>query len=185
MEKEIQLEASTEELLAEYEASQEDISQLRDAFPTKEQFELQAENKELFARNQALRNELQQRETRERQLRNVWQFSVAGYLLIGLGCLLYARGYEWTGMSLVIPGFLEIVWWSAPAFTLGGAAREYEVLLVNKIILTVIAFALLYTLWLGLQRPWKDALKRRQSRSVAKRGAAAPGKESERHRFAH
>ena len=62
MEKEIQLEASTEELLAEYEASQEDISQLRDAFPTKEQFELQAENKELFARNQALRNELQQRE---------------------------------------------------------------------------------------------------------------------------
>jgi hypothetical protein len=36
--------------------------------------------------------------------------------------------------------------------TLGGAMREYDVLLINKIILTVIAFVVLYTLWFLAQR---------------------------------
>jgi hypothetical protein len=40
----------------------------------------------------------------------------------------------------------------APSFTLGGAMREYDVLLINKIILTVIAFVVLYTLWFLAQR---------------------------------
>ncbi len=61
--------------------------------------------------------------------------------------MLYVRGYEWVGVSLVLPGFLELMWWSAPSFTLGGAVREYDTLLVNKIVLTIISFVLLYTLW--------------------------------------
>ena len=55
-------------------------------------------------------------------------------------------------MSLILPGFLELSWWSAPSFTLGGAVREYDVLLMNKIILTIVAFVLLYSLWFFAQR---------------------------------
>jgi len=82
-------------------------------------------------------------------------FSVAGYGLVGLGALVYSRGREWIGMSLILPGLSEVVWWSAPAFTLGGAVREYELLLVNKMILTVIALAVLLGLWLASQRKSK------------------------------
>ena len=155
MEKEIQLEASTEELLAEYKATQERIKELSDADETKPQYELQQEHSELFARNRALFQEITEREDRQHQLRDIWLFSLAGYGLVGLGALVYSRGREWIGMSLILPGLSEVVWWSAPAFTLGGAVREYELLLVNKMILTVIALAVLLGLWLASQRKSK------------------------------
>ena len=155
MKKEIRTEASTDELLAEYEASKETIKQLRDSDPTKNLRQMKQENAELFARSDALAKELRQREARARQLRDIWLFSIAGYVLIGLGSLMYARGYDWVGISLILPGFQELVWWSAPSFSVGGAVQEYHLLLVNKIILTVIAFVLIYTLWLVSQRKWK------------------------------
>ncbi len=155
MKEEIRLEASTDELLAEYEASKEKIKQLRDSDPTKRLHELRQENAEFFARSDALGTELKQRETKARELRDIWLFSIAGFILIGLGSLLYARGYDWVGISLILPGFQELVWWSAPSFSLGGALQEYDLLLVNKIILTVIAFVLIYTLWLVSRRKWQ------------------------------
>jgi hypothetical protein len=155
MKEEIRLEASTDELLAEYEVSQEAIRQLRESDSTKELFQLRQENGELFARNSALRTELQERESMARELRDIWIFSIAGFILIGLGSLFYSRGNEWVGMSLILPGFLELTYWSSPSFSLGGALQEYELLLVNKIILTIIAFVLLFSLWLVSRRKWK------------------------------
>ncbi len=144
---EVRLEESTEELLEEYEATSEEIRQLRETESGTEIYQLRQQNAELFARNDALSLELNERQTIQREIRDLWIFSVAGLVLIGLGSLLYVRGYEWVGVSLVLPGFLELMWWSAPSFTLGGAVREYDTLLVNKIVLTIISFVLLYTLW--------------------------------------
>ena len=149
---EVRIEESTDELLAEYETTKEKIKQLREADPSKELFAIRQENAELFARSGALALELQQRETIKKEIRDIWIFSVAGLVLIAVGSLLYARGHCWPGMSLILPGFLELIWWSAPSFTLGGALHEYDLLLMNKIILTIIAFILLYTLWFIAQR---------------------------------
>ena len=155
MEQEIQLEASTEELLAEYKATQEKIKEIRDEDKARPEYEITQEHSELFARNRALAQEIGEREEREQQLRDIWLFSLAGYGLIALGAFFYSRGREWIGMSLILPGMSEVVWWSAPAFTLGGALREYELLLVNKLVLTVIALAVLYGLWLASRRETK------------------------------
>lgn len=155
MKKEIRLEASTNDLLAEYEASQKEMRQLRESDKLVAPHELRRLNPELFARSNALRKELQQRESMARELRDIWIFSIAGFILIGLGSLLYSRGYSWIAMSLILPGFLELIYWSSPSFSLGGALQEYELLLVNKIILTVIAFVLLYWLWLVSWLKWK------------------------------
>lgn len=155
MKKEIRLEASTDDLLAEYEASQKEMRQLRESDKLITPHELRRLNPELFARSNALRKELQQRESMARQLRDIWIFSIAGFILIGLGSLLYSRGYSWIAMSLILPGFLELIYWSSPSFSLGGALQEYELLLVNKIILTIIAFVLLYWLWLLSWLKWK------------------------------
>jgi len=149
---EVRLEASTSELLAEYDAGKEEIQKLRQANPDMELFAMRQSHAELFARNDALASELRERQSKSRELRDIWLFSTAGFVLIGIGSVLYMRGYDWTGMSLIVPGFVELVWWSAPSFTMGGATREHDLLLFNKIVLTIIAFALMYSLWLIAQR---------------------------------
>jgi len=152
MQEQVRLEASTDELMAEYETTQEEIEQLHNSVPKTDQYTLRQQHLELFARNDALASELRQREAVEREIRDTWIFSVAGLILIAVGSLAYARDYQWVGMSLILPGFLELLWWSAPSFTLGGAVREYDILLINKIILTLISFVLMYTLWFFSQR---------------------------------
>ena len=152
MQEQVRLEASTDELMAEYETTQKEIEKLRESVPKTDQYTLRQQNLELFARNDALASELRQREAVEREIRDTWIFSVAGLILIALGSLAYARDYHWVGMSLILPGFLELLWWSAPSFTLGGAVREYDVLLINKIIMTIISIVLLYALWFIGQR---------------------------------
>ncbi|MDH3621610.1 MAG: hypothetical protein OER91_11995 [Gammaproteobacteria bacterium] len=148
----VRMEESTEELLSEYESTSARIEELRKSESTEDQFSVRQKNLELFARNDALASELRLRESVTREIRDLWIFATAGLFLIGVGSTLYARGFDWAGMSLILPGFLELSWWSAPSFTLGGAVREYDVLLMNKIILTIIAFVLLYTLWFLAQR---------------------------------
>ena len=148
----VRMQESTEELLAEYESTSDQIEKLRESASEQDQYSLRQGNMELFARHDALASELRQRETVTREIRDLWIFSIAGVVLIGIGSLLYTRGFEWTGMSLILPGFLELSWWSAPSFTLGGAVREYDVLLMNKIILTIVAFVLLYSMWFLAQR---------------------------------
>ena len=156
----VRMEESTEELLAEYESTSEQIEELRKAGAVEDQFSLRQGNMELFARHDALASELRQRENVTREIRDLWIFSIAGLVLIGIGSILYTRGLEWTGMSLILPGFLELSWWSAPSFTLGGAVREYDVLLMNKIVLTIVAFVLLYSLWFFAQRRRRRAQAR-------------------------
>ena len=149
---EVQLQESTDELLAEYEAIEREIEQIRDQNADKELYAIRQENMDVFARRDALASELNQREAITREIRDTWIFCAAGLILIGAGSMLYSRGLDWVGMSLILPGFLELMWWSAPSFTLGGAVREYDILLVNKIILTTISIVLMYTLWALAQR---------------------------------
>jgi len=144
---EVRMEESTDELLAEYETIKEEIKRLREVDQSKDQYTFRQENAELVARSEALASELGQRERIEREIRDIWIFSIAGLILIMLGCVLYYRGSVWPGLALVTPGFLELIWWSAPSFTMGGAVKEYDVLLLNKIIWSIVAFVLLYTLW--------------------------------------
>jgi uncharacterized membrane protein len=144
---EVRMEESTDELLAEYETIKKELEQLREADPAADQFTFRQENAELLARSEALASELRQREQIEREIRDIWIFSGAGMMLIVFGCVLYYRGSVWPGMALVTPGFLELTWWSAPSFTMGGAVSEYDTLLLNKIVWTIVAFVLLYTLW--------------------------------------
>ena len=152
MKEAVRMEESTDELLAEYEATNARIEELRRDEPAGDQYTLRQKHLDLFARNDAVASELRQRENMKREIRDIWIFSCAGIVLIGIGALCYWRGYEWTGMSLILPGFLELMWWSAPSFTIGGAVQEFEILLANKIILTLISFVLLYALWFVARR---------------------------------
>jgi len=151
---------STTELMAEYEALRKELQALNEKYRTEgrsedERFELRHENAELYSRQDALSSELHQREMMSEKLRDTWVFYVAGMVLVMLGVFLYARGARWLGTALVIPGLLELMWWSAPTFSMGGAQLEYQALLLNKIVLTIIALVIVIGLWSRVRREWQ------------------------------
>jgi len=161
MEQEVRSEASTEELLEEYKAVEDAIRQLKDSNegetdPEMSVFQLRQLNPELFHRQQTLHQELIQRELMSNELRDLWIYSMAGLFLVILGCLIYFKIDRWTGLPLILAGFLELVWWSAPGFNMGGAVTEYRLLLVNKMILTAIGLFVLFTLWTIARQTWKS-----------------------------
>ncbi len=146
------MEESTDELMAEYEATREQLEQLIQEDPAKTTYTLQQEHPELFARHSALAIEVNERHRITSEIRDLWIFSIAGIILLGVGARLYVTGHEWVGMSLIVPGFLELMWWSSPSFTMGGAVQEFDVLLLNKIVVTIVSIALLYLFWSAARR---------------------------------
>ncbi len=157
--KKVQEERSTEVLLQEYREvapkifaleegkgkSYDELKPIRDAHP------------KLYEQSDRLRGEISLRETRRREIRDLWLFCGAGMIMIPLGGCFMKRGWRWVGMSVAIPGFLELLWWSSPSFSFGGAAREYQLLLWNKIGLSVIGIVLLYASWVFAVRDHDSA----------------------------
>lgn len=78
-----------------------------------------------------------------RDLRIFWFFGLG---LALLGPLLYFLS-PWLGVSFIVAGALEMIWWTSPSFTWGGTVREYERLLNNRLLFTTITFALVLLLW--------------------------------------
>ena len=108
MKEQVRMQESTEELLAEYEESSAEIEALRESQSDSDPYTLRQANLDLFARHDALASELGQRESVTREIRDLWIFSIAGLFMIGVGLMLYARDLQWTGVSLMLPGFTVV-----------------------------------------------------------------------------
>lgn len=143
----VQSEKSFAVLLDEYAVAQKAIADLEKGKDQEARQRLHDEQSDLYQRRNALEVEIDARERRGREIRDIWIFSGAGLVLIAIGGAAYLRGAQWSGMTLVIPGFLELLWWSSPSFGMGGALQEYQLLLWNKIALSVIGLGLLYLGW--------------------------------------
>jgi hypothetical protein len=81
----------------------------------------------------------------ERQSQEI--FKIRFYWALGLvlgiiGFLVYKKVNPWLGISVLITGFAEMVYWTSPSFFYG-AEFEYNNLLTNKIILSIATLVLL------------------------------------------
>jgi hypothetical protein len=70
------------------------------------------------------------------------------YWFIGLGFLvggflLYRKLNRWLGLTLLIAGFSEFIYWTSPTFF--GGPREFDRLLVNKFCFSLASLVLLIT----------------------------------------
>jgi len=74
-------------------------------------------------------------------------FWIAGALLLIPGGILMARGAYWLGLSFIIPSVVEMLWWSSPSLSFSGCPKEFDRLLENKLLLTVITFVIVLVLW--------------------------------------
>lgn len=97
-------------------------------------------------------------ESKSAKILEVRVFWIAGALLLIPGAILLAKGYYWLGLSFLIPSVVEMLWWSSPSLSFSGCPKEFDRLLDNKLILTVITFVVLLTLW-----SWFEVSQRRRN----------------------
>ena len=136
-------EEKTEVLVDEYRSVNEQIRVLEKGKGLKEVQDIRQGNEELYQKKDALRSEISERETKRRELRDVWLFTAFGGALIILGTILYRFRAVWPGLSIVIAGFTIFEYWASPSF-FSGAGAEFHALLLSKTVLTFIALVALY-----------------------------------------
>jgi hypothetical protein len=97
-------------------------------------------------------------EHNENDVREVQYFWVCGLFLVALGLFCYWRSRMLFSITLLIAGVGEMVWWTSPSMTLGGAHQEFTRLLNNKLAFTVLSLGVLLSLWfLGALRPEEES----------------------------
>lgn len=136
------------ELVENLRSVSDEIKKLEQAEDAPNKMDLQGEHPDLYDKRHDLRVEIDHREERAREVRDLWVFSVYGLLLIGLGAILYRRGVVWPGFAILITGFVILEVWASPAYFGMGAITETYQLLACKTVITFVALALVYILWI-------------------------------------
>ncbi len=91
-------------------------------------------------------------ESKEEKTRELIVFWLAGFLIIVIGIFLYSKNYKWIGLSLILSGIIEMIWWSSPSIANQGASIEFYKLLNIKLIFSIITFIVLSTMWILYRR---------------------------------
>jgi len=81
-------------------------------------------------------------EEKSREIFEVWFYWSLGLVLAVIGFVLYQKVNAWLGITVLITGFAEMVYWTSPTI-FSGSNIEYDNLLNNKIILSILTLALL------------------------------------------
>ena len=149
---------SLDELLAQYEPARKQSDDLdlelkgleenktRDEIAViREKFRDQ--HKEEYKRESDLKKAVQDWEEKSQEILELRVFWAFGFALLLLGTLLFTWGRDWVGMSLVIPGMIEMIWWTCPSFRFAGSPLEFDRLLINKLVFTLVTMALLIGWW--------------------------------------
>src|SRR3990170_7074882 len=88
------------------------------------------DHKTEYDRESDLKGAIQQWEERSKEIHELRVFWAFGFALFLVGTFLQLRGWAWLGISLVIPGIIEMIWWSCPSFRFVGSPLEFDRLLV-------------------------------------------------------
>ena len=88
------------------------------------------------------RSAVQSWEAKSREIFQIRFFWALGLVLTIIGFAVYKKVNAWLGITVLITGYAEMVYWTSPTFFYG-AEFEYNNLLTNKIILSILTLVLL------------------------------------------
>ena len=160
--KAIQTAASLDELLGRYDLAHQrtdELDKLRkgledgktrdEIYVIREKFN--EEHKEDYERESDLKRAVGDWEAKSKEileLRVFWAFGLALFLV---GAFLQTKQLGWLGMSLILSGIVEMVWWTSPSFRFAGSPLEFDRMLLNKLLFTLFTIAILIT-WRAIVR---------------------------------
>ncbi|MBS9777977.1 MAG: hypothetical protein KGV50_04355 [Gammaproteobacteria bacterium] len=153
VEKDIKTSQTLDELVAIYEQKKENIKK----------YEADANNKKIkpherhsvepyksqFQAEEAIKT-WEEHDHHIKKLRFYW---FCGFLSILIGMVTYIKIDRWVGLAAVITGFTEMIFWTSPRIIgFSGSRHEFEKLLTNKLIFSIISLVLLLVVWFALYK---------------------------------
>jgi hypothetical protein len=133
---------SVDVLVQRYEPIRRDVDRLkaeRRATDPKAEF---STDEEPFKSEAALREAITGWEQRAKELHSVWFYWLVGTALAATGVVVYRRVNRWAGVSLLIIGFSEVIYWTTPSF-FGGGVQEFDRLVATKLALSALSLVML------------------------------------------
>ena len=109
-------------------------------------------HQEEYSRARQLRAAIEDWEHKNEQVFELHFFWAFGIGLFVLGAVLVARGWTWLGMSFIIPGVVEMLWWTSPSISFSGCPVEFDRLLWNKIALSLVTLTVIIVAWVLNER---------------------------------
>jgi hypothetical protein len=106
------------------------------------------EHEEEYERASDLKGAIRDWEEKSEKIRELRIFWIFGAGLFAIGAVLYGKRSAWLGLSLLITGAVEMIWWTSPTFTFIGNDIEFDRLLINKLALTLATLVLIIMAWL-------------------------------------
>ena len=151
------------DIVKEYEPARERVDSLnkdlkqelatktRDEYYMHEQ-KWKEDHKKEYEREAELKEAIQEWENRSKdilELRVFWSFGLVFFLA---GAAMLKSGNKWLGMAFLIPGIVEMIWWTSPSFRITGSPLEFDRLLNNKLLFTFATLAVLLVFWIMGER---------------------------------
>ena len=135
---------SMEALLARYDPVRREVDRVkaeRRLADPKAHFPDQDEE-EPFKSEKALREGISSWEERANEIHGLRFYASVGVFLIFVGLMVYGRVNRWLGVTLLIVGFSELIYWTCPSF-LSATTAEFDRLLINKLAMSLVSLVLL------------------------------------------
>lgn len=108
----------------------------------------QNEHREEYRKERLIRAAIMQWEAHAEEIRELRVFWVGGLILFAVGVAFYFK-WQWLGMAFIIPGVIEMIWWTSPDLSWSGGVLEFERLLTNRLVFTIITLVLLTAAWIA------------------------------------
>jgi len=136
--------ASLDDLLRSYDRvrKEADLSKQEAAKAGKEVTYRDETQLEPYKSEQALRSAITDWENKSKEIHGIRFYWSIGLGFLVLGLLMYKKWNRWFGLTLLIAAFAEFIYWTSPTF-FGGGIREFNRLLVNKLVFSIVSLALL------------------------------------------
>lgn len=145
---EIKSTVSLDSLLVQFDKAYNDVIEFEKGKTKEEMKDVHKYNDEPYVSKSKYRNAIQDWESKEEQIHEVIVFWIIGLFLIIIGGFLYFKKYKWIGLSLIIPGIIEMIWWSSPSMSSIGSQAEFLKFLNIKLIFSIVTLFVLIGMWL-------------------------------------
>jgi len=145
---EIKSTVSLESLLKQYAKAYNDVTEFE---KDKSEEDLKKINKygdEPYASKSKYLAAIVDWESKEKMIHEVIVFWIIGFFLISTGSFLYFKKSKWIGLSIIIPGIIQMIWWSSPSMSTSGAHVEFLKFLNIKLLFSLVTFFILIVMWL-------------------------------------
>jgi hypothetical protein len=150
---EIEAATSVDELVRRYDVVHKEADRLRAQARATDSHARFDDAEEPFKSETTLKEAIQSWEERAKDIRELRFYWFVGLLFVGAAVVFYLWFNRWIGVTFLLAGFSEFIYWTSPSF-LGSTSREFDRLLLNKLVFSAVSLVLagIVILLLGIFR---------------------------------